>query len=266
MRSRHPRSNTQATEFGDEARLFGDADGGQRGDGAFVGVGPAKQGFNTGDQPIGCTDDRLVRDVQVTAAEGCPQVLVQGHALVGLVSSPQVDHLVGGSALALGLVHRGVRINNQLVANSSTGSGVSDADTGSDTELRVGESERGGERLIDPSGQPFDVAGVSHVLAQDHELITRDPGKGVPGPQQCGESVRDSNQQRVSGRVAVGVVDPLEAVEVSEQDRRRTVRALSKGGGVLEALSEQHAVGQPGQRVVQSTVSEPVTDLAGILA
>ena len=52
--------------------------------------------------------------------------------------------------------------------------------------------------------------------------------------------------------VAVGVVDRLEPVEVEEEDRGAgALRACLPGRGHLEAVEEEVAVGQPGQRVVE---------------
>ncbi len=74
------------------------------------------------------------------------------------------------------------------------------------------------------------------------------------------------NQQLVADRVPVAVIDPLEAVEVGEQYRRRAARTLGALRGVLEPLPQQEPVRQAGQRVVQSTVPKTVTGLGGLLA
>ena len=67
---------------------------------------------------------------------------------------------------------------------------------------------------------------------------------------------RDTDQQLVAPVVAELVVDPLEAVEVDEQDRDRVVLAGREGVG--HVLLELGAVGQLGERVVQRLVGQLV--------
>ena len=64
-----------------------------------------------------------------------------------------------------------------------------------------------------------------------------------------------SQQQLVAGAVAEAVVDELEVVDVEEHDGDLGVRPRQR---VAEAIEEQHAVGQAGQRVVQRLVADVV--------
>src|SRR4051812_7664527 len=70
------------------------------------------------------------------------------------------------------------------------------------------------------------------------------------------EPVRDGREQLVAGRVPQRIVDELEAVEVEEQDRRAAFGMVAQGAAdrLVEAIDEQHPVGQAGQRVVQRIV------------
>ena len=63
-------------------------------------------------------------------------------------------------------------------------------------------------------------------------------------------------QQLVAAGVAEAVVDDLEVVEVQEQQRRRVAAAPGARLGALEAVVEQRAVREAGQRVVQRLVGE----------
>ena len=119
-----------------------------------------------------------------------------------------------------------------------------------------------GEGIVDPPGQDLDVGGRGHVLAQEDELVTGDPGQRVAGPDQPGQPCRHRDQQLVPDLVAVGVVDLLEPVEVGEQDRGVGVRAPGALGGVLEPLLQQRPVRQPGERVVQGGVAQLLGGLA----
>ena len=71
------------------------------------------------------------------------------------------------------------------------------------------------------------------------------------------QAQRDLLQQLVAAGVAERVVDQLEVVEVDEQHRERRVAALRLHDHLREAVGEQRAVGQPGQRVELRQVGEP---------
>ena len=106
---------------------------------------------------------------------------------------------------------------------------------------------------------------VRHAVEQDRELVAAEPGDGVRRPHGRLEPARDRDQQLVSHLVAERVVDELEAVEVQEQDGRGGARvgALGAADRLVEAVEEQHAVGQAGERVVQRVVLQA---LLGLLA
>jgi hypothetical protein len=77
------------------------------------------------------------------------------------------------------------------------------------------------------------------------------PRDGVARPYRLGEARSDAAQQLVAGVVAERVVDHLEAVEVEQEDGRRRAAAAHARERAREAVAEQLAIRQPGQRVVQ---------------
>ncbi len=62
------------------------------------------------------------------------------------------------------------------------------------------------------------------------------------------------DEEFVTGLVADGVVDRLEAVQVDEEDGGASVAAAAAGQGLADAAGEQGAVGQVGERVVLGAV------------
>ena len=80
------------------------------------------------------------------------------------------------------------------------------------------------------------------------------------------EPARDGLQQLVAGVVAERVVDDLEAVEVQEQHRGAALGVVALGAAdrLVEAVHEQHAVREAGQRVVERVVLEAVLGLAAV--
>ena len=77
---------------------------------------------------------------------------------------------------------------------------------------------------------------------------TVSPARSAPQPP------RDRDQQLVAARVAERVVDRLEAVEVDQQHADGGPRPRRALLGLAQAVGEQRAVGEVGQRVVERAV------------
>ena len=81
-------------------------------------------------------------------------------------------------------------------------------------------------------------------------------GGGVAGANHRPEPVRDAHQDLITGGVPQGVVDHLETVEVEEQDGDGADRSRAARERVLDAVAEEGAVGELGQRVVERLVAQ----------
>ena len=84
----------------------------------------------------------------------------------------------------------------------------------------------------------------------DRKLVAAEPRDRVGLADHGLEARRGLLEQRVAGGVAAHVVDLLEAIEVEAQHRDLVAVAPRPRQRLLEAVAEQHAVGQAGQRVV----------------
>ena len=91
------------------------------------------------------------------------------------------------------------------------------------------DRERDGERGDEARRDGHRGAEVRLVEQQDRELVAAEAGRQVVGADARLDALGDRGEQPVAGRVAEGVVDVLEVVEVEEQDDRDPV-----GGRVLE--------------------------------
>ncbi len=94
------------------------------------------------------------------------------------------------------------------------------------------------------------VLGFGDVIEENNELIAPEPGRGVVGSQASLEPGGDGLEQQIAARMAEGVVDDLETVEVEEQDGAAPFLALCPRQRLIEPVVEQQAVGEPGERVV----------------
>ena len=96
--------------------------------------------------------------------------------------------------------------------------------------------------------------GRRSVGQQHAELVAAEAGDGVALAERLLQAVRDLLQQAVARVVAERVVDLLEVVEVDQHHGRGDVRAAAGGDRLLDAVAEERAVGQAGERVVQRLV------------
>ena len=183
---------------------------------------------------------------------------------------PGVVDRVAGRVRGLGLVHRQVRVAEQLLGRAGLGRGsCGDPDAGRDVDLLRAELEGKEQGRLDALGEGRRVRSVRRVLDQDRELVPAEPGHGVAGAYLSAKAAGHLHEELVPAAVSQGVVDLLEPVEVEEQHGDAVVRAPSREG-VSEPVPEESPVGQPRQRVVERLVQElclqgrPVGDVAAV--
>src|SRR5579884_4305668 len=89
-----------------------------------------------------------------------------------LIKNPRLSF-----SLALGTIHRDLRIANQFLSRGVRGRSEGDADARtSDHFVRV-HLEWQRQPLLDPLGNPYGIAGVANVFKQYGKFITAQPGQ-----------------------------------------------------------------------------------------
>ena len=220
-------------------------------------VGPAAERLEAGDLAGRRLDHRLVEDAQLRVLERAAQAGLEleprHHPLVhGLV-----EDRVARAALGLRAVHGDVGVAHDVLGRA-VGGDERDADARRHVELAVVDLERRGQRLLQALGDDRGAADVADVVEQQRELVAAVARDGVAGAQRAFDPLRDRHQQAVADEVAERVVDELEAVEVEEQHGAAELAVVAARALrlELEAVEEERAVGQPGERVVQRVVAE----------
>ena len=97
--------------------------------------------------------------------------------------------------------------------------------------------------------------GFDNGHLQDGELVAAHARDRVGLADQLAQALGRQLEQLVAGGMTQRIVDVLEVVEV-EQVHGQQLAAPRAREGLLEALVEQHAVGQAGKRVVQRHVHD----------
>ncbi len=102
------------------------------------------------------------------------------------------------------------------------------------------------EGMHDAAGEELRLLDMPHPGLEHHELVPADPGRqGGRGEEQA-QPDAEFLQQGVPGRVAVAVVDGLEAVEIEAVDRHAGV---PRRRHALEGPAQAEPVGEPRQGV-----------------
>ena len=79
----------------------------------------------------------------------------------------------------------------------------------------VADLTRLAQRFEDPTSGLLDL-GLGDVVADDHKLVTAEPGERVVGPEYGSDADGRLHQQVVTAAVTEGVVDQLEPVQVQK--------------------------------------------------
>ena len=98
-------------------------------------------------------------------------------------------------------------------------------------------------------------AGCEIASLHDGELVAAHARDRIGLAYQSAQPIGHHLQELVAGRMTQRVVDGLEVVEI-ENVRGHDLAAPDAGQRMLQPLVQKHAVGQPGQGVVQRHVRD----------
>ena len=112
------------------------------------------------------------------------------------------------------------------------------------------------QRLDDLGGYLCCILGLLQALQRHHELVAAQPRQRVSFADTALHAVGHLLEQQVADLVAERIVDVLEAIEIDEQQRQRLPGAARCHDALLQAVVEQHAIGQFGQRIARGQVAD----------
>nr|WP_207168313.1 hypothetical protein [Blastococcus sp. TML/C7B] len=201
-------------------------------------------------------DDRLVGHLHLALDEGGGDRRLELGTGLELQAQGLVEHLGTAAARCLGAVGGGVGLGEQRVGVGAAVPADGDADAGTDPDPRAVDRDLLADRRDEAVGQLDQVVLAADGLHEDDELVATEAADDVAGADGRAEPAGDGAQHLVAGRVAVAVVDRLEAVQVDEEQAGHLAgapAAVQGGGHEGDGLG---AVGQPGERVVGRLVGE----------
>ena len=246
----------QFADAHDQAIALGQRDEFVRRHHAELGVRPAAQGLEAGERAGGEVELGLQPGLEAGFVHRVTQRVLQPHAVAGgfgLLFGVALDVV---AALTLGLVHGGVGVADQGLGVVAVLREDADPEAGADEEFLMIDGQRRGQAGEDALGRAGGELLVVDVFDQDHEFIAAEAGDGVLLAHAVEQARGDLLEHRVAHRVTKGVVDVLEVVEVEKHHRHHVVVPAGAAQGGVDAVVEQAAVGQAGERVVVRHVLE----------
>ena len=161
---------------------------------------------------------------------------------------------IAGLALRFGDIHRHVGIANQVIGRFLSRHQTRDADTGVHREFLAADREGRRELPGDPVGDSVGDLLILHISQEHRELITAEPGHGIPRTKRRGDPSPDGHQQLVAHLVAERVVDRLEIIQVEEENGNPAFRVRAQR--VIEVDPEGGPIGQVGERVMERLMGQ----------
>ena len=217
-------------------------------------VAPAHERLDGDDAAQVEVDERLVEELELVALERVPQVLLELEALHHALAHVAVEELEARAAVVLGAVHGDVGVAHDRLGGVAAAVGDRDADRRVDEQGPVVDRDRHRDRVEQPLGDLDRTALAGQALAQHGELVSAHARERVARRDQRLQAPGELGEQLVAALVAERVVDDLEAIDVEHEHGDGAAVARGERERVVDAVDEQDAVRQPGQRVVQRTV------------
>ena len=243
-----------APERHDQPALLGDRDERAREHDPLLRVAPAHQRLDGDDPALVEVDERLVVELELVVVERAAQVLLELEALHHAPAHAAVEQLEARAAAVLGAIHGDVGVAHDRLGGVVGAVGDDDADRRvtitERSPIAIGAARASSSRWA-TSIAPRSPGRPSHSSANSSPTMRASVSLAAATGR---EPLSHLGEQVVAALVAERVVDELEAVDVEHEHGDRAAVASGERERVVDAVDEQRAVRQAGQRVVHRAV------------
>src|SRR5437660_4972886 len=234
----------------DQARLLRDCDEPTGRHESIVGMSPTQQRLQR-DHPVRLdVDDRLIMHIELAGLQCRAQARFDRDALLQASVHSGTEELEVVSAAVLGLIHRRVRVSEQLTHVLAVARTEAHPDADARHEWPAVHDNRSGECLVDAASHLVYLLGALGALHHHDELVATHAHDDVFRAHCGAYALRHDLQQLVTRLVAAGVVDVLEAIQIEEQHRKHRAAALGILDGAGKIGGQEQAVRQTGQLIM----------------
>ena len=200
-------------------------------------------------------DDWLIVDRELAVPDGHSQLGLDRQLVERRLPEVGSERLDPRAPELLGRVHCRIRVSDEgLRRHVSVGDREADADRRDDLVARERDGALHGARDRPSDGQRGGPG--RDVLEDHHEFVPAKPRDGVSRANGALHPLADDGEERVPRLMAKRVVDKVEVVDVEEQDGDGGAAAIVTCERVGEAVEEEDAIREAGERVVHGAPLE----------
>ena len=216
---------------------------------------PSQQRLAGRDLAVLEIEHRLIVGLEAAIRYRLTQFEFQDPPRLGAGIHAGLEEAIGPPPVALGAVQSEVRVPQQLVEIQPIAGGERDADAGIGRDQMTRTLERLPDRRINSINE---LSGFRLSLdsgLNDGELVTAEPRRHVGRLQACAQPFGDALEKLIADRMAEGVVDALELVDV-DIEHRELFAGPERLQRLFQPFAKQHPVRQVGQRVVMRQMGD----------
>jgi len=238
------------TDLGDDPGVLGNRHEFRGTQPAAGRVIPAQQGLESGDFLGGGVDHRLVGQLEPARGQGIAKVLFELAAFLGISVQVRRVEVMSPAAAVLGRIEREIGIADDRLAGHPVVGRDGDADRGADHHPVAVDLVWFGQGHDDPLGAVSQ--GVAGAAAGDDylKLVTAEPPHAPGAFHHPLKPLRHLPEQGIPGRMAEGVIDLLEPVEIEQEHGAGAVFDSAGVEYLFERFRHLQPVGEACERIV----------------
>ena len=215
-------------------------------------MAPTDQGLDIDNSTGSGVDDRLVVHHELTERDRLGKVGLHRTLGANIALHAGLEETDAIPTFGLGAIERQIRVLHQGLDIGSVPRRARDADARADRHEKAVDLERRA------NAREYALSQTSRRLAiflrspvQNSEFVAADTGDEIALADGRAQSRRHRPQQRVAKGMTAGVVDGFEFIEIEQQYIQASSVGPLAGQQALHLSQQQHAIGRPGQLVVQ---------------
>ena len=221
---------------------------------------PAQQRLGADHAAVAQVHLGLIQNDEFVALQGAAQLALQHQALDRRRIHVRNVERTRIAAILFRVVHGRIGVADQVDDVLRVVGADGDADAGREVDLLLVHVERPADLVQQRArerGQRRAVVDIDGQIVDEHrELVAGEAADDRVLAQIPGQPLAQYLERPIAGRVAEGVVDLLEAVEIEVEQRERPLVAPRAGDGLLEQMLKLHAIRHLGEGVVARQIAD----------
>ncbi len=216
---------------------------------------PAYERLETEDRSIRRFEFRLVVQQEFVTAERQAQLLDHFELFVYIGVHRRLEKAVGITPQHLCVIHRRVRVGQQLLCGITVARIHGDTDAGRYVQCVIGDHHRFAH---DRDQSISNLGGLGRIAdhRQQDKLVASQTREGVAGTLVLRHALSKRDQQLIAQPMAIAIVDRLESIQIHEHQGEMSFFAVGATHRLIQPIAQQCTIGQFGQAVVQCQVGQ----------